>query len=412
MLSGGTVMCWGWNHYGQLGDGTTIERLTPVAVSGPASGVQAIAAGGHHTCALLSGGGVKCWGSNTSGELGDGTTIDRSIPVAVSGLASSAQAISAGAGHTCALLGGGGVECWGYNGFGQLGDGKHADSQSPAAVTGLSSGVQAISAGFFHTCALLTSGAVRCWGHNAAGELGDGTITDRLTTVAVSGLASGARAISAGGVDHTCALLNTGAVECWGWNHYGQLGDGTTTEHHTPVTVSGLASGVQAIATGYDHTCALLNTGRVKCWGYNHERELGDGTTTNRLTPVAVSGLPSSVEAIAAGGGHTCALLSDGGFKCWGSNTRGQLGNGMKTIELDVNVRGHGTVSAPGFRCADECSTERAPGTRIVLTARPTNGWRLKNWSGGCKGRALRCTLVLNADATVTARFAKHKSSK
>jgi len=193
--------------------------------------------------------------------------------------------------HTCALLSTGAVKCWGNNGNGQIGDNSQIQRLTPVAVSGLSSGVTAISAGYQHTCALLSTGAVKCWGYNGNGQLGDNSQTQRLTPVDVSGLSSGVTAISAG-IYHTCALLSTGAVKCWGYNVYGQLGDNSQTNRLTPVDVSGLSSGVTAISAGYLHTCAVLSTGAVKCWGYNAYGQIGDNSQTQRLTPVAVSGIP------------------------------------------------------------------------------------------------------------------------
>jgi alpha-tubulin suppressor-like RCC1 family protein len=326
LTAGGGVRCWGSNGYGQLGDGTTTDRSTPVDVSGLASGVDAIAAGWRHTCALTAGGGVQCWGDNGWGQLGDGTTTDRMTPVDVSGLTSGVDAIAVSGSHTCALTAGGSVQCWGRNSYGQLGDGTTTDRTTPVDVSGLTSGVDAISAGESHTCALTAGGSVRCWGCNNHGQLGDGTTTDRNMPVDVSGLTSGVDAIAAGDY-HTCALTAGGGVQCWGDNAFGQLGDETTTDRNMPVDVSGLTSGVDAIAAGRYHTCALT-AGGVKCWGRNVYGQLGDGTTTRRTTPVDVSGLASGVDAIAAGEDHTCALTAGGGVKCWGSNEYGQLGNG------------------------------------------------------------------------------------
>ncbi|ACL23604.1 RCC1 domain-containing protein [Chloroflexus aggregans] len=357
LTSSGEVWCWGSNFYGQLGDGSYTTRSTPVAVSGLPSGVTAIAAGGWHTCARTSSGGVWCWGGNYRGQLGDGTTTDRSTPVAVSGLPSEVTAIAAGDAHTCARMSSGEVWCWGGNNYGQLGDGSYTDSSTPVAVSGLPSGVTAIAAGGVHTCALTGSGGVRCWGANYSGQLGNGLTFGRSTPGAVSGLPSGVTAIAAGDY-HTCALTGSGGVWCWGGNYSGQLGDGTTTARSTPVAVSGLPSGVETIAAGDYHTCALMSSGGVRCWGHNDRGQLGDGTTTARSTPVAVSGLPSGVTAIAAGRLHTCARTSSGGVWCWGDNSDGQLGDGSFTdsstpVAVSGLASGVETIAAGGWHtCA------------------------------------------------------------
>jgi hypothetical protein len=187
--------------------------------------------------------------------------------------------------------------------------------------------VSAIATGGEHTCALTASGGVKCWGANSSGQLGDGTITDRYTPVQVSGLSSGVSAI-ANGYYHTCALTNSGGVKCWGSNDNGKLGDGTNDQRNTPIDVSGLGSGVGGIATGGAHTCALTTSGGVKCWGSNQYGELGDGTTTDRYSPVDVSGLSSHGSDIAGGGDHTCALVAGSKIKCWGRDNYGQLGLG------------------------------------------------------------------------------------
>jgi alpha-tubulin suppressor-like RCC1 family protein len=338
VTGGSGVKCWGANDHGQLGDGTTTSRITPVNVSGLSSGVTALTAGWAHTCALTSGGGVKCWGLNNNGQLGNGTGTEHHTPVDVSGLSSGVTVLAAGYYHTCALTSGGGVKCWGNNYSGQVGDGTTTNRRTPVDVSGLSSGVTALAAGWWHTCALTGGGGVKCWGYNIYGQLGDGTGTERHTPVDVSGLNSGVTALAAG-LYHTCALTSGGGVKCWGSNGYGQLGDGTTTGRLTPVDVSGLSSGVTALAAGAYHTCAVTSGGGVKCWGYNPWGQLGDGTTTLRTTPVDVSGLNSGVTALAAGWGHTCALTGGGGVKCWGWNIDGQLGDGTttrRTTPVDV----------------------------------------------------------------------------
>jgi alpha-tubulin suppressor-like RCC1 family protein len=338
-VTAGAAKCWGCNSSSRLGDGTNINRSWPVDVFGLQSGVAAIASGDDHTCALMAGGGAKCWGANWYGQLGDGTTAHKSTPVAVLGLQSGA-AIGVGLNHNCALTAGGGVKCWGCNGSGRLGDGTTINRSSPVDVVGLGSGVTAVAAGGEYNCALTVSGGVKCWGANWTGELGDGTTTERVTPVDVVGLASGVAAI-AGGSHHTCAVTVGGGVKCWGWNEYGQLGDGTTTDSSTPVDVVGLASGVIAVAAGNSHTCALTASGAVKCWGRNYSGELGDGTTSDSSMPVNVVGLAGEVSAITTGWGHTCVLTTAGGVKCWGANGCGQLGDGTtasSTAPVDVVV--------------------------------------------------------------------------
>ncbi len=346
-LSGG-LKCWGHNYSGQLGDGTTTPRNIPVSVSGLSSGVTAVSAGYLHTCALTTAGGVKCWGDNGEGRLGDGTTTQRLTPVDVSGLTSGVVAITAGARHTCALTAGGGVKCWGQNAFGQLGDGTTVSPRlTPVDVSGFTSGVIAISAGEYHTCALTSAGGVKCWGGNYNGQLGDGTTTQRLTPMDVSGLTSGVTAISAGNF-HTCALTASGGLKCWGYNPYGQLGDGTTNQSLVPVDVSGLTSGATSVAAGINQTCAQTQSAGLKCWGYNLDGRLGDGTTTQRTTPVDVSGLSSGALAVTTGFNHSCALAGLD-QKCWGDNTYGQVGDGTTAQRLSPVSVVTGTMASYSY---------------------------------------------------------------
>ena len=291
---------------------------------------QGMAAGDVHTCVLLSSGGVECWGGNGYGQLGNASINDSSAPVAVSGI-TTATAIAAGAFDTCALLASGGVDCWGNNDDGQLGNGSTANSSTPVAVSGITTAT-AIAADYNHTCALLASGGIDCWGDNGLGQLGDGTASGpacegvcSLTPVAVSGITT-ATAIAAGD-SHTCALLASGGIDCWGSNGYGELGDGSTiNESATPVAVSGITTAT-AIAAGVRHTCALIAGGGVDCWGDGALGQLGNGGTANSSTPAAVSGVATAT-AITAGVYHTCAVLTGGGVACWGFNGLGQLGNG------------------------------------------------------------------------------------
>lgn len=236
------VWCWGTNEFGQLGHAGQ-STITPIRVAGLA-GTASISAGGRHTCALSRTGQVKCWGHNSNGQLGDDSEVSRPEPADVAGLASDIIAITSGPQHTCSLNSAGGVKCWGNNTQGQLGDGSSGfRSRTPVDVLGLVTGVQAIAAssagasiGGAHTCAVLISGIAKCWGINSAGQLGDGTRIDRRSPVDVAGLKPGVKALAVGG-EHTCAITAAGALQCWGAAYYGQLGDGHAGTQRMPVAV-------------------------------------------------------------------------------------------------------------------------------------------------------------------------------
>ncbi|XYI03952.1 RCC1 domain-containing protein [Sorangium sp. So ce1128] len=315
LTTSGAVQCWGRNKYGQLENNSTEDSPVPVAVSGLSSGVVAIATGEAYTCALTTAGGVLCWG----GERG-------LLPVAVSGLSSGVVAIATGKAHTCALTTAGGVLCWGVNWSGQLGNNSTEDSPVPVAVSGLSSGVVAIATGGEHTCALTTAGGVLCWGQNLFGQLGNGSKEDSHVPVPVSGLSSGVAAVSAGNL-HTCALTTAGGVLCWGENLFGQLGNDSREDSPVPVPVSGLSSGVAAVDVGLAATCAVMTGGDVQCWGVNDYGKLGNSEWGERLVPVPVMGLSSGVAAVDLGAFFTCALTTAGRVLCLGKNDWGQLGN-------------------------------------------------------------------------------------
>jgi alpha-tubulin suppressor-like RCC1 family protein len=346
LTSAGAVKCWGDNYHGALGDGTAIERHYPVNVLGLSRGVQAIAAGEYYTCALTTAGGVKCWGYNRQGQLGDGRTVARHAPVDVAGLRSGALAIAAGATHACAVTIAGVVKCWGDNLHGQLGDGTTTGHRAAVGVQGVAD-VSAITAGLDYTCAVTSVGAAKCWGENSFGKLGDGTTADRELPADVSGLGSGVAAISAAdALGHTCALTSAGGVKCWGNNAFGELGNGTTTTRLTPVGVSGLA-GAAAVSAGGFYSCAITSAGGLACWGDNSDGALGDGTTTDRAMPVDVSGLTTGVAAVATGLSHACAVTNAGAVKCWGNNAFGELGDGTTSDRLAPVAVGFGGCVVP-----------------------------------------------------------------
>lgn len=327
LLAGGKIRCWGLNDSGQLGDGTLTNREFPEDVIGMMMAAKGIAAGERHTCAVTTQGGVKCWGSNHDSQLGDGTTVDRVAPVTVSGLTSGMRTVVAGEQHTCGLTVAGGVKCWGSNHKGQLGDGTVENRSTPVDVPGLTSGVSTVAAGWQHTCAVTIAGDVKCWGDNQDGQLGDGTAIDTNSPVEVAGLATVVRAIAAG-ARHTCVLTVTGSVKCWGNNHHGQLGDGSVNARVTPLDVAGPTGNISAITAGKQHSCALDTSGAVRCWGDNRHREVGEDSESEKVRPVEMTLLKHTARAIAAGGEHTCALTLDRIY-CWGNNNYGQLGKGI-----------------------------------------------------------------------------------
>jgi alpha-tubulin suppressor-like RCC1 family protein len=339
LVSDKTVRCWGSNFFGRLGDGTTTQRNGPVRVK-DLTGATAISAGGYgHSCALLDDGTVSCWGVNDKGQLGDGTTTERHAPGPVPGL-SGVIGISVGYLDTCAVLATGGAKCWGINENGELGDGTTENRLTATDVQGLTN-VKQISAGRAHTCAVLADGTARCWGDNLYGRCGDGTGDDRLVPTLVEGITT-ATMISAGGY-HTCAVLSDGTAKCWGYDLDGQVGDGTAvTEKIHPAFVKDLTKAT-SITSGNRHSCALRSTGTVRCWGSNDKGQLGDGNgapadggASPNPTFVAVSGLTGAT-AVSAGEEHTCAIVEDGTARCWGQNLDGQLGDGT-TVDRSTPV--------------------------------------------------------------------------
>jgi alpha-tubulin suppressor-like RCC1 family protein len=327
---------------------TANATITIQPAGSTTSGVTAITAGFGHSCALVSG-GVQCWGGDGYGNLGNNSTTvtPTPVPVPVAGLASGSgvTAISAGLYHTCAVVNGG-VQCWGESINDNLGN-NSTQSNVPVVVSGLASGsgVTALAAGWYHTCAVV-NGGVQCWGANRWGQLGNNSTTESHVPVPVSGLPSGSGVTAiAAGLDYTCAVVD-GGVQCWGDNSGGGLGNNSTTQSSVPLPVSGLASGsgVTAVAAGYAHTCAVVSGG-VQCWGDNTFGALGNNSTTQSNVPVPVAGLASGsgVTAIGAGTSHTCAVVN-GGVQCWGSDQHGQLGNNS-TTESNVPVAVSGLAS-------------------------------------------------------------------
>ncbi len=333
IIEGGSIRCWGRGDRGQLGNGTREHSRTPVRVSG-LTNATAISLGGEHSCAIVEG-SVKCWGNNAAVHghernlcvLGDNSSNDDSVvPVAVQSL-SNATHLASGSNHNCAISNGA-LWCWGQNDFGQLGNGSTTDSKMPTLVKGLDSGVSAVSLGSFHSCAI-HQGSAKCWGKNDLGQLGNQTKVDSPSPVLVSGLDSEVSVIAAGH-SHSCAI-HKGVAKCWGGLLSAALGDGRFGNEGstTPVQVIGLDSKVSALALGKDFSCALMEGGAVKCWGVSEMGQLGVNgwySEGSFSSPQPVQFLPANATAIASGTSHTCAI-SGGRPYCWGYDTLGEVGN-------------------------------------------------------------------------------------
>ncbi len=329
LTTAGAAYCWGWNASGQLGDGTKTDRNVAAEVLGGLTFQAVTAGGGGHSCGLTTVGAAYCWGSNTAGQLGDGTNTPSSMLMAVLG-GLTFQSVTVGGFHSCGVTTAGAVYCWGWDIYGQLGDGTATNSSLPVAVSGGLS-FQSVTGGDRHTCGVTTAGAVYCWGRNDHGQLGDGTTTPSNMPVAVLG---GLIFQSVtGGATHSCGVTTARAVYCWGRNNLGQLGDGTATSSSLPVAVSGGLS-FQSVTGGARQTCGVTTAGAVYCWGDNLFGQLGDGTNTDRNVPVAVSG-GLTFRSVTGGGLHSCGLTTAGAAYCWGWNRSGPLGDGTNT---DSNV--------------------------------------------------------------------------
>lgn len=367
MTTAGKVRCWGQNSVGQLGYGNTTsigddparQPYTAGDVPIPASDPAAqITAGANHTCALLHSGMAYCWGRNDFGQLGYSNTdhVGDDEPVTSAGFINAGgllSSIAAGGNHTCAVLSASGeVRCWGQNDHGQLGQGNtesfsdSADEPTSAATSVPLGALRATSLalGASHSCALLSDGSVRCWGSNAAGELGTGSTgqdigdepADAISDVLLGG---SARQIEAG-QSHTCAVMTSGSMRCWGNDSDGQIGNGAASGPVADPGAQGdlsVGSEVASIGLGGNHTCALLTSGQAKCWGAASAGQLGYGDTTDRAAPPAesIQLATSSAFLISAGQSHSCAMRSNGGVRCWGRGEEGQLGQGSTAAIFD-----------------------------------------------------------------------------
>ena len=461
----GTAQCTGRNQFGQLADGDTTNVSMLVPVTGLTNVARAVA-GDEFACALLTDGTAKCWGLGEKGQRGDGTTDQVALaPVSVSGLA---DAVSLGAGydHACALVGDGTMRCWGGNTFGQLGHATPSGMSTVPVTVDNVIDAAGIGVGAFHTCVVGADRSVRCWGRNANGQLGDGSLTDSPAPLTVQGLVN-VSAVAGGGA-HTCALLADGTIRCWGRNDEGQLGDGTVASSPTPVQVVGISTAI-AVSAGWAHTCALLQDQTIRCWGWNASGQLGDGTTATSQVPVPVAGVTGASSVSSGWWQHACARLTDGNLRCWGQNQWGQLGNGKTatsptpvamlpsgiawassnpsvatidatglataiasgvttitatnrsgvtasttltvapqvTLSVVRTGAGAGSVASTlaGIDCGADCSEAYDSGTTVTLTATPAANSTFVGWNGCDAVSGTTCTVTMSASKVVTATF-------
>jgi alpha-tubulin suppressor-like RCC1 family protein/lysophospholipase L1-like esterase len=397
----GGLQCWGAGESGQLGHGLLPGRSPlPVDVIPAGSGVTAVAAGTVHSCALVAG-SVHCFGGNGWRQGGPSRPYVITSPQPVAGVPKGVSRIGAGGEHSCAIAAGG-VWCWGRNGDGQAGDSRCRASvplmkckAPPARVGGLVGDPTAIALGARHTCVLI-AGGVQCWGANDRGQLGDGADAARRVPAPVIGLPGVATALTAGG-HHTCAIVES-ELYCWGANAWGQLGDGTTRDAHTPVAVVGLGARPAVIAAGAAHTCAVVAEG-VQCWGDGREGQLDGVLRPAPVTsPVAVPMVASSPVALAAGRDHSCAMREDAHIQCWGDNDFGQLGSGDAPNDharpvvvarwddgrlFDRNGDGRIAVGCLGDSNTHSIHTSGRGWCERLAELAPADGWRFENRGEG-----------------------------
>ena len=330
VVVGGSLWSWGYN-YGALGDGTTIDRSSPGTTAGGGTDWAQVSAGNYHTAAIKTDGTLWTWGYNGYGQVGDGTTTDRLSPGTTLGGGTNWKQVSAGKEHSIAAIKTDGtLWTWGYNGYGQLGDDTTIDRSSPGTTAGGGTTWKQVSAGGYLVAAIKTDGTLWTWGANWFGQLGDGTLTNRSSpgTTAGGGTTWSQAAASP---NYIAAVKTDGTLWAWGMNDNGQLGITDTIDRSSPVEVAGGGTTWSYVNCGWEHTVALKTDGTLWTWGSNLTGQLGDGTTTNRNSPVTTVGAGTTWSQVDGGKYHSVAIKTDGTLWAWGWNTNGELGGGATT---------------------------------------------------------------------------------
>ena len=339
------VWTWGFNGNGQLGDGTTVNKSSPGCVVGGFTDWCKISSGSNHVGAIRTNGTLWTWGYNLSGQLGDNTTISKSSPVSVVGGFTDWCQISAGGCHTAAMRTGGTLWTWGCNNCGQLGDNTVVNKSSPVSVVGGFTDWCQVSAGGMHIAAIRTNGTLWIWGSNNYGRLGDNTIVAKSSPVSVVGGFTDWCQVSAGDF-HTAAIRTNRTLWTWGSNGYGQLGDNTIVAKSSPVSVVGGFINWCQVSAGQIHTAAIQTNGTLWTWGLNNNSQLGDRTQINKSSPVSVVGGFTDWCQVSAGSSHTSAIRTGGSLWSWGSNFCGRLGDNTTVDKSSpISIFGSGTAT-------------------------------------------------------------------
>lgn len=348
ITSSSQLKCWGENNFGQLGDGSKVNRALPVAID-PTEKYTMVQGHSYSMCGITESGALKCWGMNDGGQLGDGTIVDKSYPVLIDP-GTKYSFVATKNGTTCGISIAGVLKCWGRNASGQVGDNTLVNKTSPVVID-LGVSYKRISIAGNVSCGITSTDALKCWGFNGSGNVGDGTTTDRkVPTLINSG--TGYAAIEVSETNTPCAITIAGALKCWGYNLFGTVGDGTTVSKLSPIVIDS-GTNYSSLSSGSSVMCGITTAGVLKCWGYNGTGAVGDGTITTTKTSPSIADSGVTYAQVKTSGVVTCGITTTGILKCWGYNSAGNLGNGTLTASANPVVSDSGTkytkINVGGF---------------------------------------------------------------